>query len=113
VSVAEASAANPGIPPSSLSSFLRERPAIAGVVLADFDTRYVNRFFESRFDGRGNVDAASVAAAAVVVARALHELALGGGDGGGGSPAPLEVRIPPPPGMTVRCAVWVGRTAWF
>jgi nicastrin len=33
-----ASSSNPGIPPSSLSSFLRQKPAIAGVVLAEFDT---------------------------------------------------------------------------
>jgi nicastrin len=32
-----ASATNPGIPPSSLMSFLRVKPSIAGMVLTDFD----------------------------------------------------------------------------
>ena len=38
-----ASGSNPGIPPSSLMSLLRARPAIAGAVLADFDSAFTNR----------------------------------------------------------------------
>ena len=38
-----ASASNPGIPPCSLMSLLRAKPSIAGVVLADFDSAYINR----------------------------------------------------------------------
>ena len=37
------SGSNPGIPPSSLMSLLRARPAIAGVVLAGFDSAFTNR----------------------------------------------------------------------
>ncbi len=38
-----ASGSNPGIPPSSLMSLLHAKPAIAGTVLADFDSAFTNR----------------------------------------------------------------------
>lgn len=84
--MSRASDANPGLPPSSLFSFLRAKPSISGAVLADFDTAYVNRFADTRFDNGSNLDAGSVTAAALVAARALHSLAAAP------DTAPLQVR---------------------
>ncbi|KAK9832610.1 hypothetical protein WJX81_003488 [Elliptochloris bilobata] len=80
VTVLEASAGNPGIPPSSLMAFLRAQPAIAGAVLADFDSAFTTPFYHSRHDNASTVDEESIAAAAVVAARALHALAAGVGE---------------------------------
>ncbi len=38
LNVTRASVTNPGVPPSSLFSFLRAKPSIAGVVIEEFDT---------------------------------------------------------------------------
>lgn len=75
----------PGIPPASLSSFLRMKPSLAGAVLADYDAHFCNAFFESEQDTAENVDLDSLAAAAVLLARALHQLAAADGS------APLKV----------------------
>ena len=75
----EASAGNPGIPPSSLMAFLRARPGIAGAVLADFDSAFATPYYHSRFDNALTVDEDSIAEAAVVAARALHALAADDG----------------------------------
>lgn len=68
---------NPGIPPSSLMSLLRANRSIAGVVLADFDTAFRNPFYQSHLDGPQQISAQSIAAAASLVANALHSLAAG------------------------------------
>ncbi|GBF91523.1 nicastrin [Raphidocelis subcapitata] len=78
-SVSPASADNPGIPPSSLMSFLRVKPSVAGVVLTEFDRAYSDPYSGSRFDNGSRLDAASVAAAAAVVAGAVQRLAGGAG----------------------------------
>ena len=75
--VAAAAASNPGIPPASLSSFLRVNPTIKGVVLADHGGPFINPYYESRQDTVDNIQAGSLAAAAVVVAETLHSLASG------------------------------------
>ena len=75
----------PGIPPASLSSFLRVKPSLAGAVLADYDAHFRNPFFESEQDTADNVNLDSLAAAAVLLARALHQLAAANGS------APLKV----------------------
>lgn len=85
VAVTEASASNPGIPPSSLMSFLRVKPSIQGVVLTEFDKAFTNHFYASRFDNGSRADAGSIAATAAVLAAALHRLA-------GGDPQQLQVR---------------------
>ncbi|KAF8060585.1 zinc finger CCCH domain-containing protein 40 [Scenedesmus sp. PABB004] len=86
VKVRGASPANPGIPPSSLMSFLRAKPAIEGVVLAEFDEGFVNPFFSSRFDNAITLRPAGVAAAAAVLAGGVHRLA-------GGDPAALDINM--------------------
>lgn len=68
-------ASNPGVPPSSLMSFLRKNSSISGVVLEDFDTSFVNKFYHSHLDNPSNINTSSIAAAAVLVARALYVIA--------------------------------------
>jgi hypothetical protein len=41
--IARASKNTPGIPPSSLMSFLKERPSIPGVVIAEHNEHYLNK----------------------------------------------------------------------
>ncbi|CAL8470795.1 g10337 [Coccomyxa elongata] len=76
--ISEASGHNPGIPPSSLMSFLRVKPGIAGVVLEEFNTHFINPFYHSRLDI--NISIEAVTSAAIVLARALHETAYGGSE---------------------------------
>jgi nicastrin len=85
--VSEASSHNPGIPPSSLMSFLRVKPSISGVVLEEFNTHFINPFFQSRLDA--NISAEAVTSAAIVAARALHETAYGTSE-----VPPLKVKLP-------------------
>ncbi len=87
VSVAPASAALPGLPPTtSATSFVRVLQGSGGnassappaVLLSDFDTAFQGSTFQSSlYDNISLVDADSIAAVAVVVARAAHALALG------------------------------------
>eukprot|EP00878_Enallax_costatus_P016016 GHUV01016792.1.p1 GENE.GHUV01016792.1~~GHUV01016792.1.p1 ORF type:complete len:668 (+),score=142.24 GHUV01016792.1:770-2773(+) len=84
VSIQAASASNPGIPPSSLMSFLRYNRSIQGVVLAEFDTGFTNPYYASRSDNGSTINTKGIAAAAAVVAGALHRLA--GGD-------PLQMKV--------------------
>lgn len=85
VSIQAASASNPGIPPSSLMSFLRYNRSIQGVVLAEFDTGFTNNYYGSRFDNGSTLNIQGITAAAAVVAGALHRLA-------GGDPLQMKVR---------------------
>ncbi|CAD7701186.1 unnamed protein product [Ostreobium quekettii] len=84
--IVENATGTPGLPPSSLKSFLLEVPAIDGVFVAEFNTKYTNRFFESHLDNDSNIDPAAIAAASVLMARTLYRLAYGGSP-----PRPLEV----------------------
>lgn len=77
VDVQPADAANPGTPPASLSSFLRVKPSIQGAVLAEHKGTFINPYYQSHMDTVANVQPTSLAAAAVVVAQALHSLAAG------------------------------------
>jgi len=85
VTVQQASSSNPGIPPSSLLSFLRVNSSVQGVVLAEFDKAFTNPFYASRFDNGSNIRNSSIASTAAVLAAALHRLA-------GGSPSQFKVR---------------------
>lgn len=75
VKVKAADASNPGVPPSSLMPFLRKNASVSGVVLEDFDTSFTNKLYHSHLDNPSNINSTSVAAAAVLVARALYVLA--------------------------------------
>ncbi|CAL0301415.1 unnamed protein product [Lupinus luteus] len=75
IKITSASASNPGIPPSSLMVFSKKNPAISGVVLEDFDSVFVNKFYHSHLDDLSNVNSSAVVAAASLVARTLYILA--------------------------------------
>lgn len=77
VKVRRADASNPGVPPSSLMSFIRKNSSISGVVLEEFDTSFTNKLYHSHLDNPSNINPSSIAAAAALVARALYVLASG------------------------------------
>ena len=75
--LAPAAASNPGLPPASLSSFLRVNPSIQGVLLTDHSGPFVNQYYQSKRDTVDNIQAGSLAAAAVLAAQSAHDLAAG------------------------------------
>ncbi|XP_072977133.1 nicastrin [Typha angustifolia] len=75
VKIKTADASNPGVPPSSLMTFLRKNPSTSGIVLEDFDSSFSNNFYHSHLDNPSNINSSSIAAAAALVARALYILA--------------------------------------
>lgn len=75
--ISMASKSNPGIPPSSMMSFLRKNSSISGFILEDFDTSFTNKFYHSHLDDISNINSSAVATAASLVARTLYILASG------------------------------------
>ncbi|XP_022843240.1 nicastrin-like [Olea europaea var. sylvestris] len=75
IKISMASKSNPGVPPSSLMTFLRKKSHISGVVLEDFDTSFTNKFYHSHLDDLSNVNSSAIVAAASLVARTLYLLA--------------------------------------
>ncbi|KAJ8430490.1 hypothetical protein Cgig2_004683 [Carnegiea gigantea] len=75
IQILAASPLNPGIPPSSLMSFLKKNSKISGTVLEDFDSTFSNEFYHSHPDDISNIDSTSIVAAASLVARSLYILA--------------------------------------
>ncbi|CAO2816400.1 unnamed protein product [Amaranthus hypochondriacus] len=75
IKISAASVSNPGIPPSSLMSFLNKNPQTSGVVLEDFDTKFTNEFYHSHLDDISNINSTSIVAAASLIARSLYILA--------------------------------------
>ncbi|CAL9013069.1 unnamed protein product [Prunus brigantina] len=73
--ISSANASNPGIPPSSLMTFLRKNSLTSGVVLEDFDSVFTNKFYNSHLDDMSNVNSSAIVAAASLVARTLYILA--------------------------------------
>ena len=92
VSVSPASAATPGLPPTaSAGSFLRVGGAgVPAVLLSGFDQAFQGSTFHTQYDTLDTVDGGSIAAAAVVLARAAHALALGGGAAAAAVPLPVD-----------------------
>jgi len=76
INVSQASTQTPGIPPSSLKTFINKKPELsqAGVVLTDHFSSYENKYYDSIFDGPSNVDPMKVCQAATVLARTLYLL---------------------------------------
>ncbi|KAL0423243.1 UNVERIFIED_CONTAM: Nicastrin [Sesamum radiatum] len=77
IMVKRASTTNPGVPPSSLMTFLRKKPQISGLILEDFDSTFSNKFYHSHLDELSNISPSSIVAAASLVARTLFILAGG------------------------------------
>lgn len=65
----------PGVPPSSLWSFLKARPSIPAVLIADHDDTYTNQYYHSMYDDRTNVNDEQVTLVATLLARTLYTLA--------------------------------------
>ncbi|KZV53792.1 nicastrin [Dorcoceras hygrometricum] len=78
--VKRASTSNPGVPPSSLMTFLRKNHQISGVVLEDFDSAFTNKFYHSHLDDLSNVNSSAIVSAAALVARTLYIAAGGNND---------------------------------
>ncbi|MCL7051452.1 hypothetical protein MKW94_006851 [Papaver nudicaule] len=78
INISMASSSNPGIPPSSLMAFMRKNPSTSGVVLEDFNSAFVNKFYHSQSDDLSNINSSSLVAAASLVARTLYILASDG-----------------------------------
>lgn len=77
VQVRQASKANPGVPPSSLMSFLHENETTPGVVLTEFDSKFLNKYYHNGLDVEGQVNTSSVVAAASILARTLYLVVTG------------------------------------
>ncbi|KAI5082078.1 hypothetical protein GOP47_0001821 [Adiantum capillus-veneris] len=77
VQVNNASTTNPGLPPSSLMPFIHENENTSGVVLTEFDSVFINKYYHSSLDVKGQVNVSSIAAAASLVARTLYLLVTG------------------------------------
>ncbi|KAJ0981249.1 hypothetical protein J5N97_009504 [Dioscorea zingiberensis] len=77
VKIKSADASNPGLPPSSMMTFLRKNRSTSGVVLEEFDASFSNKFYHSHLDNPSNINSSSIAAAAILAARALYILANG------------------------------------
>ncbi|KAJ7533501.1 hypothetical protein O6H91_13G052200 [Diphasiastrum complanatum] len=75
--VETASRHNPGVPPSSLMSFLQQNASIAGVVLEEFDTHFKNELYHSHLDDFENINISAITAAGSILARTLYQLGTG------------------------------------
>jgi len=73
--VQPASSTNPGIPPSSLMSFLAQKPSLNGVVLAEHYAQYTNNFYHSQFDTENNIEINSIIVISSLLARTMIALA--------------------------------------
>lgn len=85
IKILSADKTNPGIPPSSTMAFMKKNPQTSAVVLEDFDTKFVNKFYHSHLDDLSNINSSSVVAAASVLARTLYILASDNKDSALGS----------------------------
>lgn len=75
--VRAASDVTPGIPPSSFMSFLHQNSSIPGVVLEEFDSSFINPYFQSLYDTVDEIDPRSIASVAEIVAKTLFLLSGG------------------------------------
>eukprot|EP00899_Mesostigma_viride_P027508 jgi/Mesvir1/7942/Mv11862-RA.1 len=104
VKVSLANASNPGLPPSSLRGFLYVNGSLPGVVFADFDRSYANKYADSAYDNADNINPVSVTGAASLLARALLRLAKSPPTPPPFPPTPMGPRLPrppPPSGLTM------------
>ncbi|KFM67717.1 Nicastrin, partial [Stegodyphus mimosarum] len=66
------------LPPASFQSFLRQDSSIPGIVLADHDEKFINKFYNSIFDSNETLDTTALkdtlAHIAIVVSGSLYEL---------------------------------------
>ncbi|KAG6659988.1 hypothetical protein I3843_03G069500 [Carya illinoinensis] len=91
--VSPANASNPGIPPSSLMSFLRKNSLTSGLVLEDFDSVFSNKFYHSHLDNISNINSSAIVAAASLVARTLYILASDNKSASGSALTGISVNV--------------------
>jgi hypothetical protein len=82
LAVANASARNPGLPPSSLHVLLRWKPQLQALYLGDFDSQFANPYYQSRCGQAGaqarSCPAPAAAARRRLAAAGLHHARLAG-----------------------------------
>ncbi|XP_058108346.1 nicastrin isoform X2 [Magnolia sinica] len=91
IKIKVANNSNPGIPPSSLMTFIRKNLSASGVVLEEFNSAFMNNFYHSHLDDSSNVNSTSIVAAASLVARTL--LVLAAGDSQSSTPVLNSIKI--------------------
>ncbi|KAG6547977.1 hypothetical protein Mapa_010799 [Marchantia paleacea] len=74
VEVKMASKLNPGVPPSSLMSFIQKNSSTAAIVLEEFDEVFKNSLYHSHMDDANNIDKNSIAGTAALIARTVYLL---------------------------------------
>ncbi|KAL2608334.1 hypothetical protein R1flu_026907 [Riccia fluitans] len=74
VEIKPASKLNPGVPPSSIMSFIQKNSSTAAVVLQEFDKVFKNPAYHSDLDGVNNIDKNSIAGTAALIARTVYLL---------------------------------------
>ncbi|KAK1286999.1 Nicastrin [Acorus calamus] len=75
IKIKKSNTLNPGVPPSSLMSFVRKNSSTSGIVLEEFDSAFTNNFYHSNLDDISNINSSTIVAAASLVARSLYILA--------------------------------------
>ena len=93
VVLSNTSQVTPGLPPSTASSFLRQRPDIPAVVIEEFDTEFLNKPYHSQYDTVDRLDPEAIVSTAIFIARAVHALALGPTLGTSSNAPVLDVNI--------------------
>jgi len=77
LNIEQASASNPGTPPSSLWSFLNAKPNQKGFVLTDFDTEFTNKYMHSLFDKLDDIDNTQICLLGKVLAKTVYRMVTG------------------------------------
>jgi len=91
MSIEEASPSTPGVPPSSSQSFIRYRPQIPAVVLAEHEAQYTNQYYHSHFDDHSNINVEDICRSSMLLARTIFILAANDSDA---LPFPLTLTCP-------------------
>lgn len=69
-----ASESNPGLPPSSLMTWLSTNLSFDGIVLEEFDQTYTNRYYEGVPDDASNINRESIVEISILLAETLYRL---------------------------------------
>lgn len=66
---------NPGLPPSSVASFLKANGSLSVALLAEFDSSYTNEAFAAPHDDLAGINYEGIAAVAQLLAQNLFDQA--------------------------------------
>ncbi len=70
-----ASRSNPGLPPSSIASFLEANESLDIALLAEFDDTYTNAAYGTPHDDLRGINFEGIATISELLAQILHDLA--------------------------------------